>query len=305
MKTSTFRKAARFGLLFTLALSAVLACSAQPGVARGTCGPTETDVSGVCQPCPPLFTPASITSANLGVVFRFAGIQNANYTVSNNVGTFNIAGTNLANFNFKAPPPAPISVPPVNGSTGGLVRKCDDLAVPGRRGSRRISRLREQRAEGDRHGEVCQRERRVGDDGSGRDVDVDLSGELRVDDDAAVAAGPVAPRELEIGDARVGRIRDREQPDWCNGVVSGPIESAVQSQLQSALASQFTSALNGQNNSSPFWLGFMSTLANQTVLSVLSDPAGYPLPKVNQATPGGTRPPGRLSPATSATPVAR
>jgi hypothetical protein len=71
--------------------------------------------------------------------------------------------------------------------------------------------------------------------------------------------------------------------------VSGPLFSAVQSQLQSTLASQFQAALNGQNNSSPFWAGLLKTLANQTDLPFpLLDRAGFALPKVNQATPGGT-----------------
>src|SRR5258708_22416422 len=110
----TLRKAARFGLLFTLALSAALACSAEPGVALGTCGLTKRPNSlGVCQSCSDIITPASVTSDKVSLVFSFAGIQNANYTVSNNVGTFNIVGTHLP---IKAPPPAPISLPPVKGS---------------------------------------------------------------------------------------------------------------------------------------------------------------------------------------------
>jgi hypothetical protein len=75
---------------------------------------------------------------------------------------------------------------------------------------------------------------------------------------------------------------------WCDGAVTGPVENQVQSQLQSTIASQFAAALNGQDNSSPFWIGFMNAVANQTVLPLLIDPAGNPLPLINQATPGGT-----------------
>jgi len=118
MKTSVCRKAARFGLLFSLALSAILACGARPAVALGTCGPTQRPdaLSGGCRTCNDITTLASITSDKLSFVFDLARVQNASFTVSDNVGTFNTAGTNLAQFNFKVPPPAPISLPPVNGS---------------------------------------------------------------------------------------------------------------------------------------------------------------------------------------------
>jgi len=76
--------------------------------------------------------------------------------------------------------------------------------------------------------------------------------------------------------------------DWCNGLVTTKIEKAVQTQIQSILASQFSAALNGPNNSTPFWRGFMKIMANQTQFSVLIDPAGNSLPMVNQPTPGGT-----------------
>jgi hypothetical protein len=74
--------------------------------------------------------------------------------------------------------------------------------------------------------------------------------------------------------------------DWCDGLVRHMIESDVQSQLQSSLASQFNSALNGRN---PFWLEFMQKVADEPILFLLlKDQAGFPLPKVNQATAGGT-----------------
>jgi hypothetical protein len=74
---------------------------------------------------------------------------------------------------------------------------------------------------------------------------------------------------------------------WCNGLVTGPIASQVQAKLQSVIASQFASALNGQNNSSPFWVGFMNAIANSSPIQLLTDPAGYKLPLPNQSTPGG------------------
>jgi hypothetical protein len=236
----------------------------------------------------------------------FAGIQNDNYTVSNDVGTFNIAGTNLANFTFKAPPPAPISLPPVHDSVPILGSYTAYPHIPN------LTLTWGDWTGGD----------------SGVTVNAQLSGEI----DVHITLGPVNPKltltNLPVtitfgtdssGNATVspsqvvvapvgshGSVHDCGFGDWCDGAVSGRIESSVQSQLQSTLASQFNSALNGQNNSSPFWRGFMSTLANQAVLSVLSDPAGYPLPKVNQATPAEPRPPGRSRiPAGSATPVAR
>jgi hypothetical protein len=103
-EAATFRKVAQSSLLLILVFSAVLCRSAQPSVALGTCGATEVpDINGKCQTCPPRQTSASISKDNLSAVFEFAGIQNANFTVSNNLGTFNIAGTNLANFGFNAP----------------------------------------------------------------------------------------------------------------------------------------------------------------------------------------------------------
>jgi hypothetical protein len=85
------------GLLLTLPLCAVLASSPQPGIALGTCGLTEKPNGiGTCQLCSALITSANIASASLGVVFGIAAIQNANYTISNNVGTFNASASVLA-----------------------------------------------------------------------------------------------------------------------------------------------------------------------------------------------------------------
>lgn len=71
--------------------------------------------------------------------------------------------------------------------------------------------------------------------------------------------------------------------DWCDGLVRGPIESAVQDQLQSNIADQFTSALNA---SGPFSFGFMRAVVDRR-LPLLRDPAGFLLPTIGQATPGG------------------
>src|SRR5271170_1506569 len=108
--TSTFLKAARFGLPFCIALSAVLACGTRPGDALGTCGPTQRPdaLIGGCRTCNDITTPASIRSDELTLIFDAAQVQNARFTVSNNVGTFHTEGTNLAQFNFKVPPQAPI-----------------------------------------------------------------------------------------------------------------------------------------------------------------------------------------------------
>jgi hypothetical protein len=115
------QETARFGFIFAVGLGvAFLACDVRPSVALGTCGPTEKPNGiGICQPCDGIFTSGSITSAGLGLVFGFAGIAGASYTVSNNVGTFNLGNSNLSKFNFKAPPSAPLSLQPVNGSIFG------------------------------------------------------------------------------------------------------------------------------------------------------------------------------------------
>jgi hypothetical protein len=79
--------------------------------------------------------------------------------------------------------------------------------------------------------------------------------------------------------------------DWRDGILRGEIESKVQGDLQSQIASQFTDALNGQNaqdGPNPFWLGFMQNVVENGLLSMLRDPAGFLLPNVNKATPGGT-----------------
>jgi hypothetical protein len=75
----------------------VLASSAQPGIVLGTCGPTEEPNGiGTCQLCSALITSANTASASLGVVFGIAAVQNANYTISNNVGTLNASVSVLA-----------------------------------------------------------------------------------------------------------------------------------------------------------------------------------------------------------------
>lgn len=290
METSTFRKLARSGFISTLALGALLAWGREPSLAVNPCGPTEQPNGiGTCQTCSGIITPASISPANLGVIFGFAGIQNANYTISNNVGTFNIAATNLAKFNFKAPPSAPIALPPVHGSVAGISYEAYP-SIPN-------LTLTWGAWTGGTAGVV---------------VDAQLSGQINVHMSAApIVVNPTLtltnlPVTITFGadwtgDATIsssqvvvapvgnfGSVGGCGAVGWCNGVVSGPVESGVQSQLQSALASQFSAALNGQNNASPFWHGFMNTVANQTLLPVLVDPAGNPLPQVNQATPGGT-----------------
>jgi hypothetical protein len=291
MKT-TFPKEARFGLIFCLALLAVLACGARPGNALGTCGPTQRPdaLSGGCRTCNNITTSASIASDKLSLVFGLAGVQNASFTVSNNVGTFNTAGTNLAQFNFKAPPPAPISLPPTNGSIT-IVFPVSYEAFP------HIPDLKVAWGAW------------IGGD-SGVTVNALLSGHI----DVHISAAPIVvnprltltnlPVTITFGTDRSGMATISPSQvvvapvgphgsvdgcgafDWCDGLVRGPIESAVQGQLQSTLASQFDTALNGENNSSPFWLGLMNKLANETPL--LSDPAGFVLPAVNQATLGGT-----------------
>jgi hypothetical protein len=293
-QTSTFRQAARVGLLLTLTLCAVLASSPQPGIALGTCGPTEKPNGiGTCQLCSGLITSAKIASASLGVVFGIAGIQNANYTISNNVGTFNIAGTNLSNYNFKAPPPASISVPPVSGFITDVIVPVPYTAYPN------LPSL------------TLSWDNWTGGD-SGIVINAQLSGQIaiHISADPVVVNPTLTLNKLPItmtfstnssGDALIAPSQVVVSPlgpygsvsgcgafGWCNGLVTGAIENAVQGQLQTALASQFAAALNGQNNVSPFWPGFLQTVANQPALSVFTDPAGNPLPRVNQATPGGT-----------------
>jgi hypothetical protein len=290
MKTSTFLKPVRSGFISTLVLCTLLASGSEPSLAVNPCGPTERpNAIGTCETCSGLITSASISPASLGVVFGFAGIQNASYTISNNVGTFNIAGTSLATFNFKAPPPAAITLPPVQGSVAGISYEAYP-SIPN-------LTLTWGAWTGGAAGVV---------------LAAQLSGQINIHISAApvvvnptltltnlpvtVTFGADSTGDATISSSQVvvasvgsfGSVGGCGAVGWCNGVVSGAVESAVQSQLQSALASQFSAALNGQNNASPFWQGFMNTLANQTVLQVLVDPAGNPLPKVNQATPGGT-----------------
>jgi hypothetical protein len=293
MKTLFYRKATRFGLLFSLALSAVLAYGARSAVALGTCGPTERPdaLSGGCRTCNDITTPASITSDKLSIVFDLARVQNASFTVSNNVGTFNTAGTNLAQFNFKVPDPASVSLPPVTGSIP-IVFPVSYEAFP------HIPDIKVTWGPW------------IGGD-SGVSVNALLSGHI----DVHISAAPIVvnPRltltNLPVtitfgtdpsGNATMSPSQVVVAPvgphgsvdgcgafDWCDGLLRGPIESAVQGQLQSTLASQIRTALNGKDDSSPFWFGLMNDLANAP-LPLLSDPAGFALPDVNKATPGGT-----------------
>jgi hypothetical protein len=94
VKTSIFRKALPFSLFFAVALCGVLAFGTRSGTALGTCGAdARPSALGGCRPCDDIKTPASITSSNVSLVLSAAGVQNASFTVSNDLGTFNTAGT--------------------------------------------------------------------------------------------------------------------------------------------------------------------------------------------------------------------
>jgi hypothetical protein len=286
MKSSTFLKAGRFGLLFCLALSAVLACGARPGDALGTCGPTQRpDALGGCRTCNDITTPASITSDDVSLVLTAASVEKASFTISNDVGTFNTAGTKL-----KPTKPVSISLPPVHGSITVVVSVSYEAFA-------HIPDLK-----------LSWGPWTGGD--SGVTVHALLSGHIAVHINAfPVIVNPTLtltnlPVTIDFGTDRSGNAMVSPSQvvvaavgphgsvdgcgafDWCDGLLRGEIESKVQGELQSKIASQFTEALNGQN---PFWLGFMQNVVeNQLLLSLLRDPAGFQLPQVNEATPGGT-----------------
>lgn len=242
---------------------------------------------GFCQ----VTTPASILSNSFAVIFGPVGVnvQAANYTITSNVGTFNIIGSNLPAYNITAPPSASITLPPVNGSIKGI----SYTAYPS------IPKL------------ALSWVNWTGGD-TGIIVSATLSGQI----DVHISAAPIVvnptmtltnlPVQITFGTDWNGNamitpsqvvvapvdnfssVGNCGSIGWCNGLVTTTIEKTVQTQIQSTLASQFSAALNGPNNSTPFWSGFMKIMANQTQVSVLIDPAGNPLPKVNQPTPGGT-----------------
>jgi hypothetical protein len=291
------RKTARLGVLFTILLAGVLTSNPQPGSALGTCSPTEKPNGiGVCQTCPAIITSASIASTDLNQLFSLLDVQNtAYYTITNNVGTLYIdAQSRLPQFNFKPPPPALISLPPVSGSLGvGEYNAAAGIAD--------LTLTWNNWAGGD----------------SGVIIPASLSGDIDVhlSGFAGITPFSVTPRltlrNLPVtitfgtdasGHATIlpsqvavtpigsyGTVNGCGAFDWCNGTVTNLIDSLVQGELRSSLASQLTSALNGQENTSPFWAGFMTAAANQTVVApLLSDPAGFRLPLANQATSGGT-----------------
>jgi hypothetical protein len=297
MKTPSVRTVARAGFHFTLPVFAILVCSAQPSIARGTCGPTEQPNGiGICQECPGIFTLASISSAEIGFILTFnVQIQNAVYLIKSNVGTFDISNTQLPKFNFQAPPPAPVPLKPVNGSNS-----LPPFAYTATPSIPNTLKLSFKPWEGGN---------------SGITVPATLDGDINIQISAVIDFVPISvnptlsltglPVTITFGadgsgDATTspsqvvvapigsfGSVSGCGAFGWCNGLASGAIYSGIQSQLQSVIASQFASALNGQNNSSPFWVNFMNAVANIDA-SQLIDAAGNPLPKVNQATPGGT-----------------
>jgi hypothetical protein len=292
MKTVTFPTLARLGLFFAFALS----WPATPSHALGTCGPTaKPDNNGVCQPCPAITTPASIGKDQLTLIFQALQMQNARYNVSNNVGTFDISNTNLGLIGVPAPAPAPIPLQ----STSGTLPTFPQLQYTAYPSVPTLSVNWDPWIGGDR----------------GAIVNARISGEI----DVHISADPIVvnpivtltnlPATITVGTdssgfatANVDVSADQSffsvsgcgAFGWCNGIVSNLVQSYLQQSIRNTLSSQITAALNGPNNSSPFWVGLMNGLANVSLRLPglpnipLIDPAGYSLPKVNQATSGGT-----------------
>jgi hypothetical protein len=98
---------------------------------------------------------------------------------------------------------------------------------------------------------------------------------------------PISPAQVVVAPVGAhGSVDGCGAFDWCDGLVRDRIESAVQGPLQTHIADHFNAALNAP----AFWSAVMGTLANTDKLPVqlLKDPAGFPLPRANQLTPGGT-----------------
>jgi hypothetical protein len=282
MKTRPLPRTARFGLPFTLALAVAFA-STEPGTALDKCGPTQRHGFGGCQTCPSIITSASLSAAELSLIFSIAGVQNAKYTVSNNVGTFDTGGANLP---LRTPQPSPVSVQPVSGS----IILVSYTAFPH---IRDLSLTWAPWFAGD----------------SNVTVNAQLSGHIDVHISTfnvnptltltnlpvtiTFGADPSGTAPISIAQVVVAPVGAHASVDgcgafdWCDGLVRDRIENAVQGPLQQHIADHFNAALNAP----AFWSGVMSTLANSDKLPTqlrLLDPAGFPLPRANEQTPGGT-----------------
>jgi hypothetical protein len=294
-KTTLLRRFVDVGTRLAVALCAVVGGGTLPGVALLSCGPTQRPNGiGQCHTCDDIVTKGSLGADKLSAIFNFAGIQQANYKIVNNVGTFSIAGTNLALFNFSAPPSAPVLLAPVQGSIPVVV-SLSYTAFP------RIPDLSLTWSEWT--GSV-----------TGVTVNALLSGhiDIHLSADPIVvnprltltnlpvtitfgsdAKGNAAILPSQIAVASIGphgSVDNCGAFDWCDGLARKLIEEHVHQQLANSIAQQFTSALNAKT---PFWKGFLHTLANLPASPIvaifrdLKDPAGFTLPLINQQTSGG------------------
>ncbi len=106
--------------------------------------------------------------------------------------------------------------------------------------------------------------------------------------DGSNGAAVVSPANVTVGAlATYGSVSGCGALSWCNGLVTGQIESSIQGQIPSVLAAQLAYSLNGSGT--PFWVAVMKGIANQKVLpGLLTDPAGYTLPLDGASSPAGT-----------------
>lgn len=300
--------ATQLGLASTIALATIVGCGSgapsekneSTSSALGSCGPTEKPVGdGGCQICPALTTPASISAYQLAGLFLGAGVAGASYSITNDVGTFNVGVSKLGQFGFAAPPSTPINIAPITGSfdvVSGIGPSVSYTAYPSipsmsmtwgnwTVGSNGVTIPATLSGSIDVHVSTGVGVVNPVIQVNGLPISVtfgsDSNGFATVAS-SGVAVGPVGNYSSISGCGAFG---------WCDGVISGQVDSGMQSALQTQIAGQFASALNPKNDAGvpvAFWPGLLTDVANNAALNVLTDPAGNPLPKDGVAQPGGT-----------------
>ena len=320
MTTNRFGAATRLSLLSALPVVGAIACGApsgEPGAGESTaktnsavttCPPgQEVGGSGACQPCPSLFATGVESYYALQGFFSALSIEDACYTVSNNVGTFNLGGaacntSYMSQLGLFITPPAPTNVqpPPVYGSVP--IQVCvtilgNNICTPGPSVSYAA------------YPSIASLSLDWTDwipNASSVEVDATLSAviNVHVSADPLVVNPTLTIRNLPVtinfgsdgnGKAVVDSV-DVTSPGpysnvsgcgavgWCSGLISGPVEDSISGAIKSTLSTEFGTALNGTGS---FWSGLMQALANQTHSS-LRDPTGAPWIAVGTSSPGGT-----------------
>jgi hypothetical protein len=291
------------GLVAGGALCASVACGAgvdheNTAVARsadqsadGSCSPGSypAEPGYVCTPCPPLQTPGSVTSGNVTTLFGDLAIYQSNYTITNNVGQFNLSPM-MAQYNFKAPPPKTITEDSIFYNDGFIMY----WAYPN------LTSLT-----------LGWANWTAGD--STVEVDATLTGTVNIHVNATMGGIPTpvdpvlhfnglpvtvtfgagsngdATPQVTLGSvASYTSISDCGAFGWCNGLVQGKVASSIQDQLPGELTDDFKNALNGNKDSSPFWIGLLAGLANTPPGSpMVKDPDGNALQVPGVTTPAG------------------